>query len=92
MGILSLEPGTSGHPKAEKGCLLDPKLEKDAHWTLQTVDPLPALQERQMLQTKALEMLQGILRQWKCSRTRKNCNLQRWKRSPTSKCCIGSDP
>ena len=44
MGILSLEPGSSGHPQAEKGCPLDPKLEKgcpldtkkDAHWT-----PLP---------------------------------------------------
>ena len=41
MGILSLEPGSSGHPQAEKGCPLDPKLEKgcpldlqkDAHWT-----------------------------------------------------------
>ena len=28
MGILSLEPGSSGHPQAEKGCPLDPKLEK----------------------------------------------------------------
>ena len=25
------EPGSSGHPQAEKGCPLDPKLEKGCH-------------------------------------------------------------
>ena len=28
MGILSLKPGSSGHPQFEKGCSLDPELEK----------------------------------------------------------------
>ena len=41
MDILSLEPGSSGHPQAEKRCPLDPKLEKDAHWTLKKMPTGP---------------------------------------------------